>query len=52
MGLLRLAPDIQDKILTPLGTLHRRPVTERMLRPIEAKADQRNQVREFHKFLI
>ena len=51
MGMLRLAPEIQEKILTAPSTLARRPVTERMLRPIGAKADQRNQVREFHRFL-
>jgi hypothetical protein len=34
MGMLRLAPEIRAKILTSPGTLHRRTVTERMLRPI------------------
>ena len=32
MGMLRLAPDIQEKILTSPHSIHRRPVTERMLR--------------------
>ena len=52
MGLLRLAPDIQEKILTPLGTLHRRFVTERMLRPIGAIADHPDQIREFQKNML
>lgn len=51
LGLLRLAPEIQEKILTPAGTFQRRPVTERMLRPIGSIADQRDQLREFHRFL-
>ena len=51
MGLLRLAPDIQEKILTPLGTLHRRPLTERMLRPIEAISNQTDQLSQFERLL-
>jgi hypothetical protein len=34
MGLLRLAPEIREKILSLPDTLHRPPITERMLRPI------------------
>lgn len=34
MGLLRLAPEIREKILSLPDTLHRHPMTERMLRPI------------------
>jgi hypothetical protein len=52
MGMLRLAPDIQEKILTSPHSLHRRPVTERMLRPIGAIADHRDQLREFNKNLM
>jgi hypothetical protein len=52
MGMLRLAPEIREKILTSPGTIHRRPVTERMLRPIEANADQCGQLREFRRFLL
>jgi hypothetical protein len=52
MGLLRLAPEIQERILISPDTLDRRPVTERILRPIGAIADQRDQVREFHRFLL
>ena len=51
MGLLRLAPEIQEKILALPCSLHRRPVTERLLRPIGAIPDQRDQVREFNRFL-
>jgi hypothetical protein len=52
MGLLRLAPEIQEKILTPAGTFHSRPVTERMLRPIGAIADQHEQLQEFSRLLV
>lgn len=34
MGLLRLAPEIREKILSLPDTLHPPPMTERMLRPI------------------
>jgi hypothetical protein len=52
MGLLRLAPEIQEKILTSAGTLHRRPVTERMLRPIGAIANQHEQLQEFNRLSV
>ena len=52
MGMLRLAPEIRAKILTSPGTLHRRPVTERMLRPIGAITDHRDQLREFQKNMM
>jgi hypothetical protein len=52
MGMLRLAPEIQEKILTPADTLHRRPVTERMLRPTGAITDHRDQLREFQKNML
>ena len=51
MGLLRLASEIQGKILALPDDFHSSSVTERILRPIGAVADQRNQVREFHRFL-
>jgi len=51
MGLLRLAPEIRGKILALPDDFHSSSVTERILRPIGAIADQRNQVREFHRFL-
>ena len=52
MGMLRLAPEIQEKILTSSGFPHCHPVTERLLRPIGAIPDQRDQVREFNRFLL
>lgn len=52
LGLLRLAPQIQEKILTSPGTLQSRPVTERMLRPIGAVADRRDQLRGFQRNLL
>jgi len=45
MGLLRLAPEIREKILTLPDTIRRRAVTERMLRPIKAVANHRDQLR-------
>ena len=52
LGMLRRAPESQEKILTPLGTLHRRPMTKRMLRPIVALADHLDQIREFQKNMM
>jgi hypothetical protein len=52
LGLLRLAPEIQEKILSSPGTLHHRLVTERLLRPIGAIADHRDQMREFQKNMM
>jgi len=45
MGMLRLAPEIQQHILSMPDIAGRSPVTERMLRPIGAIADQRDQLR-------
>lgn len=51
MGLLRLAPEIQDKILSFPDTL--RPLlTERTLRPIVSITDSRAQSRALRKTLI
>jgi hypothetical protein len=52
MGMLRLAPLFQEKIFTSPGTLHSRPVTERMLRPIGAIANQQEQLQEFNRLLV
>lgn len=52
MGLLRLAPEIQGKILALPDNFHRSIVTERILRPIGAITDQRDQLRKFHGFLL
>jgi hypothetical protein len=51
MGLLRLAPDIQQQILS-LPDMVRRPViTERALRPIASLANQSDQRHHFQKLL-
>jgi hypothetical protein len=52
IGMLRLAPEIQEKILTPAGSHHHRPMTERMLRPIGSIADHPDQIREFRKNML
>jgi len=52
MGMLRLAPEIQEHIQSMPETHRRPPVTERTLRPIGTITDYRDQLREFHKFLI
>ena len=52
MGMLRLAPEIREKILSLPDTLHRPPMTERMLRPIGAIADHPDQIREFQKNML
>jgi len=52
MGMLRLAPEIREKILTMPDIVGRSPVTERMLRPIGTIAGQRDQIRECNKFLV
>jgi hypothetical protein len=51
MGMLRLAPEIREQILSMPGLTRRPAVRERMLRPIENIADNRDQLREFHKLL-
>ena len=50
MGMLRLAPEIQQQILSTPDVDGRPRVTERMLRPIEVITDRGDQVREFHRF--
>jgi len=52
MGMLRLPPEIQERILSLPDTLHRPPVTERALRPIRIITNSRDQIREFQKILI
>jgi len=52
MGMLRLAPEIQQRILSIPKMVRRPPITERMLRPIETIANYRGQLREFHKRLV
>jgi hypothetical protein len=49
LGMLRLAPEIQEQILSLPDTVRRPRVTERTLRPIESTTDHHDQLREFHK---
>jgi hypothetical protein len=52
MGMLRLAPEIQEQILS-MPEIHCRPtITERILRPIETITDRRVQLQEFHKISV
>jgi hypothetical protein len=52
MGLLRLAPEIREQILSIPDVVRRSPISERILRPIEIMTDYRDQLQEFHKFLV
>lgn len=52
MGMLRLAPEIQEHLLSMPETHRRPPVTERTLRPIESISNYRDQLREFQKLLV
>jgi len=52
MGMLRLTPEIQEQIRALPDTFGPSTVSERNLRPIGAIAGQRDQLREFHKFLL
>jgi hypothetical protein len=52
IGMLRLAPEIREQILSIPNMAHRPPVTERMLRPISAITDCNDQVKEFQKSLV
>ena len=51
LGLLRLAPEIREKILSTLYTDRQPPVTERVLRPIATITGYHDRNREFHKLL-
>jgi hypothetical protein len=51
MGMLRLAPEIQNQILNMPNVACRPPISERLLRSIEAKPHHREQIREYLKFL-
>jgi len=51
MGVLRLAPEIQERILSMPDGDGRPSLTERMLRPFGTIADQRDQIREFQRVL-
>jgi len=51
MGMLRLAPEIREKILTMPDTTHQPLITERVLRPIGTITEYSGQIREFQRFL-
>jgi|GEM_PF-466801 len=51
MGMLRLAPEIQERILSMPDGVGRASLTERMLRPFGTIADQRDQILKFQRFL-
>jgi hypothetical protein len=52
IGLLELAPEIQERILSLPVTHHRSLVTERALRPVRTITNSRDQLREFQELLI
>jgi hypothetical protein len=52
MGMLRLAPEIHNQILSMPNTVRRPSVTERVLRSITTIIDHRDQLREFHKLVV
>jgi hypothetical protein len=52
LRLMRLHPEIRENILSTPDAAHRRPITERGLRPLGSIADYRNQIREFHKLFV
>ena len=52
MGMLRLAPEIQQNILSMPEMIRRSPISERMLRPIATIIDRRDQLREFQGLLV
>lgn len=51
MGMLRLAPEIQEKILVMPDAIHKSLLTERVLRPIGTITYYGNQILEFPKLL-
>jgi len=51
MSLLRLAPEIQEHLLSVPETAHQPVITERVLRPITQIEDQKQQVEEVKRLL-
>ena len=51
LGMLRLAPEIQNRIVTLPKSVRPSSVTERYIRPITAITDYHDQIREFQKLL-
>ncbi len=45
IGLLRLGPEIHEKILSLPDTAHRPPISERMLRSLETRTDNFDRIR-------
>ena len=52
LGLLRLAPEIQQQLLSMPDTTHQPFITERVLRPIQHYPDHGVQLQEFRKLHI
>jgi hypothetical protein len=52
MGMLRLAPEIQEYILSMPNAVRCPSVTERVLRSITTITNHRDQFREFHKLVV
>jgi hypothetical protein len=50
MGMLRLAPEVQQHILGTSDTDSRPSISELMLRPLETVSYRREQIREYLKF--
>jgi len=51
MGLLRLAPEIQQHVLSMPDAVRRPAITERALRAITQVENHREQIAEFHNLL-
>jgi hypothetical protein len=51
LGMLRLAPEFQKRVLTLPVSVRRTSITERLLRPITGIADHRDQIQEFYELL-
>ena len=52
MGMLRLAPKIQEHVLSMPDTASRPLISERMLRPVGTITDNCDQIQEFQRFLV
>lgn len=51
LGMLRLAPEIQKRVLALPVSVRRTSITERLLHPITGITNHRDQIREFYKLL-
>jgi hypothetical protein len=51
MGLLRLAPEIREQVLSLPDTVRRPAITERALRPIAQMEDRRVQLQAFEQLI-